>query len=180
MKHAIFQHPVDYFWLLLNQCIVVWYCIMVINRYSMYFKYFWSRSNSQFPRLLTFWTALPRAAKTMNVLIICGWTTSCPGSCSCYKKGILCTARCRCSGHCYGPPILLLRSVVMYHVQPSQYWTQHPNLLWYTLVIIVLHIHTRAGTWSSCNDPVAFKLTMVIPDSVWRHFGCDLQQSCWL
>ena len=33
-------------------------------------------------------------------------------------------------------------------------------------MIIVLHIHTRAGTCSSCNDPVAFKLTMVIPDTV--------------
>ena len=33
-------------------------------------------------------------------------------------------------------------------------------------MIIVRHIHTRAGTCSSCNDPVAFKLTMVIPDTV--------------
>ena len=39
-------------------------------------------------------------------------------------------------------------------------------ILWYTIVIIVRHIHTRAGTCSSCNDPVAFKLTMVSPDTV--------------
>ena len=45
-----------------------------------------------------FWTALPRAAKAMNVLISCGCTTWC----SCYKKGIVCTALCKCSGHCYG------------------------------------------------------------------------------
>ena len=45
-------------------------------------------------------------------------------------------------------------------------------LLLYTLVIIVLHIHTRVGTCSSCNDPVAI---MVNPDTVWRHFWCDLQ-----
>ena len=44
------------------------------------------------------WTALPRAAKVMNVLISCG----CTGRSSCYNKGIVCTARCRCSGHCYG------------------------------------------------------------------------------
>ena len=49
-----------------------------------------------------FWTAIPRAAKVMNVLISCGCTTSCTGRCSCYKRGIVCTARCRCSGHCYG------------------------------------------------------------------------------
>ena len=45
-------------------------------------------------------------------------------------------------------------------------------LLWYTIGIIVLHIHTRVGTCSSFNDPVAI---MVIPDTVWRHFWCDLQ-----
>ena len=48
------------------------------------------------------WTALPRAAKVMNVLISCRCTTSCTGKCSCYNKGIVCTDRCRCSGHCYG------------------------------------------------------------------------------
>ena len=45
-------------------------------------------------------------------------------------------------------------------------------LLWYTTGIIVLHIHTRVGTCSSFNYPVAI---MVIPDTVWRHFWCDLQ-----
>ena len=40
----------------------------------------------------------------------------------------------------------------------------------YTIVIIVLHIHTRASTGCSCNDPVAFMLTTVIPNTVWRHF----------
>ena len=49
------------------------------------------------------WTALPRAANVMNVLISCGCTTSSTGKYgSCYNKGIVCTARCRCSGHCYG------------------------------------------------------------------------------
>ena len=69
-----------------------------------------------------------------------------------------------------GVPILLLAAFKLTPVLscsiPSQYWTHHHNILWYTLVIIVLHIHTRAGTCSSCNDPVAFKLTMVIPDTV--------------
>ena len=49
-----------------------------------------------------FRTALPRAAKAMHELICCGCTTSCPGRFSCYKNGIVCAARCRCSGHCYG------------------------------------------------------------------------------
>ena len=49
-----------------------------------------------------FWTPLPRAAKAMNVLISCGCTTWCTGSCSCYKKGFVCTAICKCSGHCHG------------------------------------------------------------------------------
>ena len=40
-------------------------------------------------------------------------------------------------------------------------------LLLYTIVIIVLHIHTRAGTCSNCNDTVVI---MVIPDTVWGHF----------
>ena len=44
---------------------------------------------------------LPRAAKVMNVLISCGCTKSCTGRRFCYKKGIVCTARCRCPGHCY-------------------------------------------------------------------------------
>ncbi len=48
------------------------------------------------------WTALPRAAKVINVLISCRCTTGCTGKCSCYNKGIVCTDRCRCSGHCYG------------------------------------------------------------------------------
>ena len=52
--------------------------------------------------LVPSWTALPRAAKVMNVLISCGCTARCTGKCSCYKRGIVCTARCRCSGHCYG------------------------------------------------------------------------------
>ena len=47
-------------------------------------------------------TALPRAAKVMNGLISCGCTTSCTGKCSRYNKGIVCTARCRCSRPCYG------------------------------------------------------------------------------
>ena len=47
-----------------------------------------------------FWTALPRAAKAMNVLISCGCTARRTGRC--YKKGIVCTAICKCSGHCYG------------------------------------------------------------------------------
>ena len=37
-----------------------------------------------------FWTALPRVAKAVNI------------SCSCYKMGLVCTALCKCSGHCYG------------------------------------------------------------------------------
>ena len=49
-----------------------------------------------------FWTALHRATETMNVLISCGCTTSCTGRYSCYKKGFVCTVRCRCPGHCYG------------------------------------------------------------------------------
>ena len=28
--------------------------------------------------------------------------TSCTRRCSCYNNGLVCTARCRCSGHCYG------------------------------------------------------------------------------
>ena len=46
-------------------------------------------------------TALPRAAKVMNVLISCGCTTSCTGKCPCYNMGSMCTTRCRCSGHSY-------------------------------------------------------------------------------
>ena len=50
------------------------------------------------------WTALPRAAKVMNVLISCGCTTSCTGRCSRYNKGIVCTAGCRCYGRSDPPP----------------------------------------------------------------------------
>ena len=49
-----------------------------------------------------FWTALPRTAKAVNVLISCGCTTMFTGRCSRYKNGIVCTALCKCSGHCYG------------------------------------------------------------------------------
>ena len=53
-------------------------------------------------RWVPFWTALPRAANTKNVLISCGCNTSCTGRCSFYEKDIVCTARCRYSGHYYG------------------------------------------------------------------------------
>ena len=59
----------------------------------------WVKSESGW---VPFWTALPRAAKAMNVLISCGCSTRYTGRCSCYKKGIVCTALCKCSGHCYG------------------------------------------------------------------------------
>ena len=52
------------------------------------------------------WTALPRADNVMNVLNSCGCTTSCTGRCSFYKKGTVCTARCRCP--LLGDPILFL------------------------------------------------------------------------
>ena len=47
-----------------------------------------------------FWTAPLEPPKPR--MISCGCTTSCTGRCSCYKKGIVCTALCKCSGHCYG------------------------------------------------------------------------------
>ena len=50
--------------------------------------YGWAKSETGW---VPFWTALPRAAKTMIVLISCG--RCCTGRCSCYKKGFVCTAR---------------------------------------------------------------------------------------
>ena len=49
-----------------------------------------------------FWTPLPQAAKALQELVKCGCTKSCLGKCSCYKKGLVCTARCKCGGACYG------------------------------------------------------------------------------
>ena len=80
-----------------------------------------------------------------------------------------------------GAPVILLRRpqtnniAVVLHAHTTS--TEHSvilycMLLWYTIVIIVLHIHTRVGTCSSCNDPVAIT---VISDTVWRHFWCYLQ-----
>ena len=37
-------------------------------------------------------------------------------------------------------------------------------------VIVVLHLHTSAGTCPMCINPVAFMLTTVIPGTVWRYF----------
>ena len=51
-----------------------------------------------------FWTPLPRAAKALEELVSCGCTKSCAGKCSCYKRGLVCTARCKCGGTCYGQP----------------------------------------------------------------------------
>ena len=42
-----------------------------------------------------FWTAIPRAAKVMDVLL----AAAAP---QVALKSLVCTARCRCSGHCYG------------------------------------------------------------------------------
>ena len=95
------------------------------------------------------WISLPRAAKVMNVLNSCGCTTSCTGRCSCYNKGIVCTARCRCSGHCYG------RSNPS--PTPSSNWqhcchvactTQHHNLLH---VIVIHHYDYRSSPSYQCG-----------------------------
>ncbi len=51
-----------------------------------------------------FWTPLPPAAKALEELVSCGCTKSCAGKCSCYKRGLVCTARCKCGGNCYGQP----------------------------------------------------------------------------
>ena len=51
----------------------------------------------------------PRAVKAMPELTCCRCTTSCTGRRSCYKKDLVCTARCGCSGHFYGrsnPPTM--------------------------------------------------------------------------
>ena len=48
-----------------------------------------------------FSTALPRAAKALNQPTCGGCTTLCTGRWSCCKKGIVCTAWCRCWERCY-------------------------------------------------------------------------------
>jgi len=51
-----------------------------------------------------FWTPLRQAAKALEELVSCGCTKSCAGKCSCYKISLVCTARCKCGGTCYGKP----------------------------------------------------------------------------
>ena len=51
-----------------------------------------------------FWTPLPRATKPLEELVSCGCTKGCTGRCSCCKRGLVCTARCKCGGKCYGQP----------------------------------------------------------------------------
>ena len=53
----------------------------------------------------------------------------------------------------------------MYNTGSTEHNLLHVIVI-HNIVIIVLHIHTRAGTRSRCNDAVASKLTMVIPDIV--------------
>ena len=61
----------------------------------------WAESESGW---VPFWTPLPPAAKALEELVSCGCTKSCAGKCSCYKKGLVCAARCKCGGNCYGQP----------------------------------------------------------------------------
>ena len=53
----------------------------------------WVKSETSW---VPFWTALPRTAKAMNVLISCGCPIRCCGRYSCCKKGLVCTALCKC------------------------------------------------------------------------------------
>ena len=50
---------------------------------------------------VSFWTPLPRAAKALEELVSCGCTKTCAGKCSCYKRSLVCTARCKCAGKYY-------------------------------------------------------------------------------
>ena len=58
----------------------------------------------------TYWTPLPRAVKAMQGEVMrCGCIVKCVGMCSCYSRGLICTALCKCGGTCYGrfePPPL--------------------------------------------------------------------------
>ena len=58
----------------------------------------WVKSESGW---VPFWTQLPRAANTLEELVSCKCTKSCAGRCSCKKKDLVCTARCKCGGNCY-------------------------------------------------------------------------------
>ena len=48
-----------------------------------------------------FWTPLPPATEALEGLVRCGCTKSCAGKCSCKKKGLVCTPRCKYGGLCY-------------------------------------------------------------------------------
>ena len=61
-------------------------------------KWGWAESESCW---VPFWTPLPWTATSLEVLVRCGYTKHCAGKCPCKKKGLVCTARCKCGGQFY-------------------------------------------------------------------------------